>query len=376
LTLSDAAARLDARFAAGWRGLADEGNPLLGVFGDSFPHALGRACGFAVADAGFPLADGPPARVPAVEPLVEPFVDWRTQEFLHRLFAGEMDGFAAVVFSRDDAAAHVAFLYAREIVRQGIAKAKPVLLLFNLVHRDGAAAEAFNRGEAERVSAQLHSLGGAMPDARAIAAELDAERRRSDALDGLAGAMAAGAIDGTRAWRWRNAGRFMAPPDHAALLEAVLASAPVRPMPPALRMGLIGAPIGDEAIYTLAGRFGAVVADPHPLGQAWPVRCDGDGLDDLLAATAASALHPRAVPAAAHRNAIANACVDTGCDIVLAQLDDHDDSFGWDLPALRTELAAEGVPLVDLGFHAGRPGAEWLDAGARAIATALAGVPA
>jgi hypothetical protein len=376
LATNDAAARLDARFAAGWRGVPDDGRPRLGVFGDSFPHALGRACGFAVADAGFPLAGGAPARLPAVGALVEPFVDWRTQEFLHRLFAGEMDGFPAIVFSRDDAAAHVAFLYAREIARQGIADAKPALLLFNLVHRSSDAADAFNRGEAARIAQQLCGLGGVVADEDAFAVEIDAERRRGGALDRLRNAVDAGAVHGTDAWRWGNAGRFMAPGEHAALLEAALAGEPAQRVPPGRRIGLVGSPVGDAAIYALAERFGTVVADPHPLGQAWPVRCEGDGLDDLLAAMAGSALHPRAVPAAAHRQAIAGACIEAGCDIVLAQLDDHDDSFGWDLPALRAELAAAGMTLVDLGFHAGRPDAGWLDAAGRTIAAALEGVAA
>lgn len=65
------------------------------------------------------------------------------------------------------------------------------------------------------------------------------------------------------------------------------------------------------------------------------------------------------------------ALVDVRCTLVVCQLSQTDDTFGWEIPALASELAAQGMTLVNLGFRDARPDDAWLQAASQQIAQAL-----
>jgi hypothetical protein len=338
----------------------------VGIFGNGVPEALLTAAGLHPVDVRS-SPDGPPAEAPAISALVEPFVDDHARLFLHRLFSGRLDHLAAIVFPRDDAAALSAFQFAREFVRLGIAACRPRLCLFNLIHRDGPAALRFNRAQVERLWSEL---GVATPSDAALSAALANERLRAASLARLDAARSAGRVSGTDAVVWRNAGRFAAAGRHATLLDAALATP--APAPTGPRLALIGAPTDDISLYTALETLGPIVADPHPMGDVWPGPLpSADSLDALLIAAAADPFCPRIVPPARHPEAVIAACVAARAGLALFQLDQHDDLLGWDLPTLRSGLAAHGIALVDIGFRDHRPDANWRENALATIRAAM-----
>ncbi|GGL61531.1 2-hydroxyacyl-CoA dehydratase family protein [Wenxinia marina] len=353
-----AAARLEAAFQARARSAVGD-CPVVGLFGDGCPEALIAACGARPAEVKAPPAgDADVPRSEVVASILETFVDPYAAAFLHRLAAGWYDGYAALVFVRDDVAALTAYQYATELRRQGLIAGKgPRFLLWNLVRARTDSAHRFNMVQAERLIGELTALlGTSFGD---LAAAQAAEDRRRAALS----RMEAARPSARQALIWRNAGRWLPPDEHAGLLDADLAGADATTRP---RLGLVGTATIDPAFHAMLDRCGSLVADLQPYGRVWPAcHAGGEDLDALLRAVAADPLHLRAAPPASCRRALLEGLA--GCDVVVSQVDPSDDGFGWEVPALRDALGARGVPLVDLGFRPPAPDAAWLDAAAARI---------
>lgn len=320
----------------------------IGLFGDDVPPAL-------LADHGLRgvcvrYAPLPVAPQPQVQAIAERFLDPRAAEFLHRLAGGDFDGLAGIVFCRDDTAALTAYQYATELRRQGLlAETAPPFFLWNLLHTDSAPVRAFNAVQLCRLRDWLAGFSGEpLAHPPATATLWDAQR--------------AARITGRDAMVWRNAGRWMAPHDHAAALATV----PLTPPRPGRRIALLGGACDLPAWYDAIETAGTITCDLTLLGGE-VIR--GPGIDDI----AADPLHPRSVPAGRHRPAMVQAIVAAGCDLAVAQLDETDDTFGWDLPSLRHDLGARGIPLISLGFRPIRPDATTC---ARAADHLRQGVPA
>lgn len=368
----EAAARLDLAFAQ--KGAADDAGdarPRVGVFGNGLPEALLLAVGCRPVDVKS-VPDGAARSAGDIDAYVEPFVDDHARLFLNRLFGGAFAGLPAIVFSRDDAAGLVAYQYALEFMRlHGRPAGIPRLLLWNAVPGEGAAVAAFNRRQAEQLWADLAGIGARAASEGALAEAIAREARRAAVLAELESCRqgAAPTVSGAEALRWRNAGRFLAPEEHARLLDAVIAALRNRPPRTGLRIGLVGAATDAESLYAALEAEGTVVCDPQPFGTAWPGPVPASpSLDALLEAAARDPLLQRAKSATARRAAIVAACVGAGCDLVAAQIDQNDDTFGWEWPSLAAELARHGITTVNLGFRDYRPDTQWCDAARARIA--------
>lgn len=348
--------------------------PRIGVFG-AFPEVLAAAAGFETFDVAMhPEADRD-LRCEALDGRIEPFLDYDARRFLHRLFSGEFDGLAAIVFARSCAAAHVAYQYASEFRRQGAAQAKPSFVLWNFLHTRTDAARAFNREQARKLEAALIAAGGGNWTSDQLRKAIAAERDRQAALDDLRTAASDGRVSGNEAMRWRNAGRYLPAVVHARLVREACEEVCERSRRVGLRLGLAGSPTAQPWLYALVEEFGTVVADPHPYGLAWPAPLAVDGashVDALLVAGAANMLEPQSLPAEAHKDAIVQACRAARCDLVVFQLDGNDDSFGWDMPGIRRDIEAMGVDTVDLGFRPGEVDEDWITAARETLAAAVA----
>ncbi|MFZ2102645.1 MAG: 2-hydroxyacyl-CoA dehydratase family protein [Oricola sp.] len=357
---------------------APSGNRLVGVFGNGLPAPLLAAMSLVPVDVKMAPESALSVRAPAIGDYIEPFVDDYARIFLHRLFSGAFDDLRAIVFCRDDAAALVAYQYALELRRQGVAQAPaPHLVLWNFVHRTTGPAHAFNRRQVERLIVDL-AAGLTMDDLESrLPHAVRDEAERAAALSGLDTLRKArgGSIAAVDAFRWRNAGRSLESADHARLLRLALEPAGGEARPSAPRIALIGSALDSLSFYETLDGIGAIVTDLQPFGEVWPGPPGGETLDDLLAAVAADRFCPRTEPATLHREAIVRRCVEDRCDLVIAQLDQNDDSVGWDLPSLRRSLAEHGIPLVELGFRDHRPDGAWL-ASARARVLAQIKEPA
>jgi len=358
-----AAATLESAFEQrdSWCAAADR--PLVGIFGNGMPENLIAAAGAVPVH----LSMGNAVAEHEITSVIEPFVDDEVRTFLVRLMCGELAAYRGIVFARDDAPAMIAYQYATEWIRQDRKRAAtPSLFLWNLVHTDSAPVRRFNSIQAGKLFDFLEATGLVRPDEASLKSASVEEIRRSRALHAMAGA-----VSGSTAFRWRNAGRFMGAGEHADLLEAGLAQNSDS-HPAGLRIGLVGSPLASAPTYAMLEAFGQVVCDLQPLGSVWP----GPGnlaasLEDVLARTAADSSCPRISPATAYRAAMVARLVEARCELVVCQLAQTDDTFGWEVPRLFDELKAQGIACVNLGFRDAAPPRAWVDEAASKIVKAL-----
>jgi hypothetical protein len=122
-------------------------------------------------------------------------------------------------------------------------------------------------------------------------------------------------------------------------------------------------------------RFGDLVCDLQPWGGVWPGSGNAERrLEDILAETAGDASYHRITPAGTYRRWMVDSLVSARCDLVICQLSQTDDTFGWDIPGLSANLAAHGIGLLNLGFRDRDPGEAWLGQAAQLIAKRLEGL--
>ena len=371
---SPAGTALDAAFDQRHRYLTATAGARVGIFGNGFPEVLVAAADATPIHVNFGQQEVEADASSGIAGVIEPFVDHEVRLFLLRLMEGEFADYRGIIFARDDAPALIAYQYATEWVRQGRAFGKvPPLFLWNLVHTTGAAVRRFNAAQAVKLFDFLASVGLVRPDGPAIAAAAVIEQRRRGRLVTME---QTGAIPGSVAMRWRNAGRFMTAGDHARLLGEAMARLPAEDSDvTGRRIGLIGSPLASKAAYACFEQFGRLVADLQPWGRPWPGREASFDIDSILALNARDPFCLRATPANVHRRALVADIVAARCDLVICQLAQTDDTFGWEIPSLKAELAAAGIGFVNLGFRDAEPDRNWLDHAAGLIAAALEARP-
>lgn len=346
----------------------------VGVFGDLLPDCLLEAVGARCVPVHLPDVTGAALpEIPAVSSRLEGFLDDHVRQFLLRFAGGHFDGLPAIVFCREDAAAHVAYVYAAELQRQGLAPAAPRLILWNMVHRPGPAARMFNLRACEALWHDLAAVGLARPDPAALARAHAMGLERQTALMRVEALQRADPprLSGADVLALRLARRSLAPQDHLQLLELALDGADQAPPRAGLRIGCVGSALSSVAAHHAVEVHGTVVCDLLPLGESWPVPLPDafDGVQSVLDAAAGFALCPRIVPTGRHRAELVRRLVEARCDLVLIQLSQGDDSFGWEIPDLTRDLRARGIGVLNLGFRDSRPGTGWLaDAGAAVAA--------
>jgi hypothetical protein len=291
--------------------------------------------------------------------------------FLNRFAAGAFDGLRGIVFARDDAAALTAYQYAAEWVRQGhTVGTPPRLFLFNLVHATTRPVADFNRVQLRKLQDFLGEVGFAAPSNQALAHAASVAAERQAVLAGLV-ALA----DPPTSSRWRNAGRFLTAERHSELLDAALVGMNASPSV-STRLALVGSPIASPNFFEMLSQFGNLVCDLQGFGHRWPGSWETQpDVDGLVAAMAADAFCPRISPPQLHRKALIEAIATGSCGLVICQLAQTDDTFGWEIPRLRAELAERGIGFVNLGFRDQHPDAGWLSGAARQISAALEQIP-
>ncbi|WP_216665574.1 hypothetical protein [Pseudoruegeria sp. HB172150] len=323
------------------------------------PEVLIAAHGGQLADVKAPpladAADGP--RVPAVDAVAEYFLDPFAVRFLHRFAAGAFDDFALIVFARDDVAGLAAYQYALELRRQGRVRSQgPRLYLWNMLHTDSAPAETFNLTEYARLQVCLRDVLGGEADAQSLKDAIAREALRRAALARLP-------QHGSDAFMARNAGRWMAPDTHAALL-ADLPDSGEGP-----RIVLVGTACDIPVMHEICAGLGQVMADLQEYGRV-PAPSEETTPTAILRGLSCDPLHIRAAPPARFTSALHAEAA--GADLVIASVDPNDDGFGWEVPGLRTAVEANGGRFLDLGFRPFRPDAAWRANARRRIEEALA----
>lgn len=340
-------------------GVRSSAIPLVGVFGEGVPKpVIAAAGGLALDVKAPPLRDAiDEVTVRSVSLVLEDFMDMFATRFLHRLAAGAFDHFAMIIFARDDVAALAAYQYARELQRQGhIPSTGPKLYLWNLLHTDSNPAHRFNLLEFEKLTTNLGEISGQKPSEENLARAFSAEAHRIDAVAKLP-------TGGSDAFIARNAGRWLAPANHIALLSEVAAT------PTNVRISLVGTACDIPILHEICDGFGTIVNDLQEYGrlEIAPASADPNMILKLLAT---DDLHIRSVPPKRYTQALINET--KNADLVISSVDQNDDAFGWEVPGLRNTVEARGGKFLDLGFRPFRPDAEWCEKAQQQIAEVLA----
>lgn len=371
---ANARAELDNAFAQRDRYNGQDRVPRIGIFGNGVPEVLIAAAGVTPVHLNMATSDLATDGESEVDAVIEPFVDAEVRRFLQRLVAGAFADCQGIVFARDDAPALIAYQYATEWVRQGKASdGVPPMFLWNLVHTSTPAARAFNQTQSDKLFAFLAGVGLRRPSSDDVAGASADEAARADALERLDAAMGE-TVSGETALRWRNAGRFMSATDHARLIAQALSGDVTAKAISGPRIGIVGSPLACAQTYAMVETFGPIVCDLQPWGQVWPGKANtAFGVDAVLEAEAANRFCTRISPPSEYRKAMVEALVAAQCDLVLCQLSQTDDSFGWEIPNLQADLADKGIAFLNLGFRDPEPDARWRDNASKLLAKALEG---
>ena len=309
----------------------------------SVPVELVRAAGFLPV-----FARGRGTPTPAADRVLEPdLFPNRLRQLVEAALTERLADVAAIVLPRSSDPDYKCFLYLRELVRRGIAKHLPPVLLFDLLHSDAPDARAYNAGRARDLSARLTSLAGRRlqddDDLRETIASANRARAAARRLTALRGARPR--IAGTDVLPLLGAFWQLAPERYAALANTatdVLAQGlPLE----RCRVVVAGVPVDAPAIHAAIEAEGAVVvAELSPFGGC-NAREDVEIADDPFLSLA-NHCGRESIDARLPVNALMHKLddlLDAAQAVVLSQPPD-DASFGWDYPRVRELLARRATP--------------------------------
>ncbi|HET8698222.1 MAG TPA: 2-hydroxyacyl-CoA dehydratase family protein, partial [Gammaproteobacteria bacterium] len=156
---TSAAAELTAGFEEPFRALgrdADRDRDAVVISWPSVPVEIVWAAGLrAVA------ARGSAAPTQAADAVLEPeLFPNRLHQLVEAALTGRLAHVAAIVLPRTSDPDYKCFLYLRELVRRGAAPALPPVLLFDLLHTDGADAAAYDAARVQDLLQRLADITG------------------------------------------------------------------------------------------------------------------------------------------------------------------------------------------------------------------------
>lgn len=344
-----------------------EGEIRIGIFGNRFPEVLLQAAGCRTVDVKAIPDEELHDHHPGIATLIEPFLDDYSKAFLHRLFSGRFHALSAVFFCRQDASALVAYQYAHEYVRQGRCEdvdALPRLLLWNAEFGDTEAVHRFNLCQVQKLWQALADFGVTEPVEEALRDALGVRAEQLSLLRFLQEELTLDSprLSGTEALCWRQAGRYMSASQHLSALRGVVESLPSRQGQCGHRFGLFGSSTDAVSVYQVIDRHGSLVCDQQPIAEGWPGPDHGAtaSVDDILRSIETDLMVSRGRSSVETLTALVAQYQQARCQTVIIQLDEHDDTYGWDIPLLTEMLAECGIQTLHLGFRALRPDDAWL----------------
>jgi len=318
----------------------------------SVPVELVHAAGFLPV-----FARGGSAATPAADRVLEPdLFPNRLRQLVEAALTERLTSIAAIVLPRSSDPDYKCFLYLRELVRRGIAKNLPPVLLFDLLHSDTPEARSYNADRARDLSARLTSLSGRRhqaDDLRDTIASVNHARAAARRLDALRGARPL--IAGADALPLLGAFWQLEPERYAALANAT-ADTLAREEPIERRRVLVaGAPVDTPVLHAAIEAEGAVVvAELSPFGGCGAgadVEVEDDPISALANHYCRESIDARLpVDALMHK---LDQLLGAAQAVVLSQPPD-DASYGWDYPRIRELLARRATPhTVFTGDSAG-----------------------
>jgi benzoyl-CoA reductase/2-hydroxyglutaryl-CoA dehydratase subunit BcrC/BadD/HgdB len=313
----------------------------------SVPTEIVHAAGFAPV-----VARSHAAPTPAADRALEPdLFPGRLRQLVEAALTGRLTGVAAVVLPRTSDADYKCYLYLRELVRRGLVAALPPLLLFDLLHSDGSAAQAYDADRTREWAQRLASLAGrqfAPDDVRAAIAKANRGRTAARRLDALRSPLPR--VAGSDALPLTGALWQLEPERYALLATAAADELAGGPALAGSRVLLAGAPVDSTALHVaVEAEGGVVVAELSPFGTCG-ARVAVDTTADPFAALAehyrCESIDAR-LPVAALMRKLEGALEHV--DAVILSLPPDDASFGFDYPRVRELLASRGIAHTVVG---------------------------
>jgi hypothetical protein len=307
----------------------------------SVPAELVHAAGFAPI-----VARSHAAPTPAAARVLEPeLFPSRLRQLVEALMSGRLASVAAVVLPRTSDADYKCYLYLRELVRRGLVGKLPPLLLFDLLHSEGAAAQAYDADRTRELAQRLASLAGRplAPDGvREAIAKANVARAAAGLLDALRSP--APRIAGSEVFPLIGALWQTEPERYVRLATAAAGELGGKPALAGPRVLLAGAPVDSTALHAaIEAEGGVVVAELSPFGSCGSraeVEASGDPFAALAEHYRRESIDAR-LPVAALMRKLAAALEHV--DAAVISLPPDDASFGFDYPRMRELLARRGV---------------------------------
>jgi hypothetical protein len=272
----------------------------------------------------------------------------RLRQLIELVLAGRVRHARCIVLPRTSDADYKAFLYLRELIRRGVTRDSPPVLLFDLLQSNGPDVAAYDAARTRELFHALVRLGGGVAThdyvreaitrtnaARAAMRRLLALRRGEPRVSGSEVLPVLGAF-------WR-----LAPGEYATLANAAADLLGRRAPLHGPRVLVLGAPVDGRVLHTAIESLGAVVVgETGPWGCDSPdedVSPDGDPFFAIAERYRRRAIGPR-TPLQTMRRRLERMASDVDAVVVLLTPDDA--VFGWDYPALRAWLEARQLPHV------------------------------
>jgi hypothetical protein len=372
VTNSPAIAALTAAFEAtfprdGWAAGVDA--PVAVISWPSVPLEIVRAAGLHPH-----VIRGAATPTPAADAHLEPgaFPN-RLHQLVEAAITGRLSEVACLIIPRTSDPDYKCFLYLRELVRRGVVRRLPPVLLFDLLQSHGSEVHEYNAGRVRELYETLAASTGRRPSLDAVRQQIT-ETNTARAARGRLLALRSETphVTGTQALPLVGAFWQMAADDYAALATAAAATLASRSPLAGARVLLAGAPTDDTALHAAIESHGAiVVAETSPWGSGAMGRAVDSRVDPMFAVADTyrlDAIGPRLPVDVLRRWSLRVLNVDA----VVVSLPAEDMVFGWDYPALRDGVASRGIPHVVLR---GDNHEVLADASRSRLASLLAAVP-
>jgi benzoyl-CoA reductase subunit C len=312
----------------------------------SVPVEIVRAAGFRPE-----VARGSAAATPAADAHLEPGIfPSRVRHLLEAALTGHLAHAGCIVIPRTSDADYKCFLYLRELVRRGIAPALPPIVLFDLLQSQSVVVRSY---DVARTAALCDALA-VLSDRTWSADDLRREIRRSNAARAAARRLLAvrrpvPRITGSEVFPLLAAFWKMDPDSYVVMATDAAREIAARVPLAGPRVLLSGAPVDTPVLHEAIESHGAIVtAEIGPWGAGVAgddVRLNGDPVAALADKYRVDALGTRTpVASLVHWT---KQMLDQ-VDAVVVSLPPDDAVFGWDYPALRDRLQANGIPHVCL----------------------------
>ena len=336
------------------------GDTVLGAVAHTVPWEILRAAGLA------PLVVRPTR--PAAhfcEEFLEPGVfSRRIRSLFESALAGDLNFLSGLVFARTSEQDYKAYLYLREVGREGRDGALPPLLFYDLLHSPSAHAYEYGLARTRELAARLEALTGRAiraGDLDAVVAESNAARAAVRRL--LALRRQAPRLTGTEALSLVGSFFLIDRTRYATLANRAADEAEQRAPLGGPRLVLAGAWVDHERLHALVESHGAVVVAED---GGWGSRSAGHDIErreDFVAAIFDKYYRDgpsvRQFPPA--DRAWLHELNPPDVDGVVFYLPPDDSVMGWDAPLERRRLDARGIPSLVIRDDVDDPGmpARW-----------------